>query len=59
MPSLFVIHSEVLAKDLKALVAYVKANPGELNFGSAGNANADATTGGGSPAEFAAFIARE
>ena len=53
------IHLAVLAKDFKAFVAYVKANPGELNFGSAGNASADAATDGGSPAEFSAFIKRE
>ena len=59
MPSLFVIHPEVLGKDFKAFVAYVKANPGELIFGSAVNVSADATTDGGSPAEFSAFITRE
>ena len=59
VPSLFVIHPEVLAKDFKAFVAYVKANPGELNFGSAGNASSDAMTDGGSPAEFSALIKRE
>ena len=53
------IHLEVLAKDFKAFVADVKANPGVLNFGSAGNANADATTDCGSPAECSAFIKRE
>ena len=53
------IYPEVLAKDFKAFVAYVKANPGVLNFGSPGNANADATTNRGSPAEFSAFIMRE
>jgi tripartite-type tricarboxylate transporter receptor subunit TctC len=40
VPSLFVIHPDVPAKDFKAFVALVKANPGKLNYGSAGNASA-------------------
>lgn len=40
VPSLFVIHPDVPANDFKAFVAYVKANPGVLNYGSAGNASA-------------------
>jgi tripartite-type tricarboxylate transporter receptor subunit TctC len=40
VPSLFVIHPDVPAKNFKEFVAYVKANPGKLNYGSAGNASA-------------------
>ena len=40
VPNLFVIHPDVPAKDFKEFVAYVKANPGKLNYGSAGNASA-------------------
>jgi tripartite-type tricarboxylate transporter receptor subunit TctC len=40
VPNLFVAHPEVPAKDYKDLVAYVKKNPGRLNYGSAGNGSA-------------------
>ncbi len=40
VPNLFVIHPDVPAKDFKEFVAYVKKNPGKLNYGSAGNASA-------------------
>jgi tripartite-type tricarboxylate transporter receptor subunit TctC len=40
VPSLFVIHPDVPAKNFKEFVAYVRANPGKLNYGSAGNASA-------------------
>ncbi len=40
VPNLFVIHPDVQAKDFKEFVAYAKANPGKLNYGSAGNASA-------------------
>lgn len=40
VPNLFVIHPDVPAKDFKEFVAYVKKNPGQLNYGSAGNASA-------------------
>jgi tripartite-type tricarboxylate transporter receptor subunit TctC len=40
VPNLFVIHPDVPAKDFKEFVAYVKQNPGKLNYGSAGNASA-------------------
>lgn len=40
VPSLFVIHPDVPAKDFREFVAYVKKHPGQLNYGSAGNASA-------------------
>ncbi len=40
VPNVFVIHPDVPAKSFKEFVAYVKANPGKLNYGSAGNASA-------------------
>ena len=36
VPSLFVIHPDVPAKNFTEFVAYVKRNPGKLNYGSAG-----------------------
>ncbi len=40
VPNVFVIHPDVPARNFKEFVAYVKANPGKLNYGSAGNASA-------------------
>jgi tripartite-type tricarboxylate transporter receptor subunit TctC len=40
VPNLFVIHPDVPARDFQSFVAYVKKNPGKLNYGSAGNASA-------------------
>jgi tripartite-type tricarboxylate transporter receptor subunit TctC len=40
VPNLFVIHPDVPARDFKEFVAYAKAHPGDLNYGSAGNASA-------------------
>jgi tripartite-type tricarboxylate transporter receptor subunit TctC len=40
VPNVFVIHPDVPAKNFKEFVAYVKANPGKVNYGSAGNASA-------------------
>jgi tripartite-type tricarboxylate transporter receptor subunit TctC len=40
VPSLFVVHKDVPVTDLKQLIAYVKARPGQLNYASAGNASA-------------------
>ena len=40
VPNVFVIHPDVPAKNFKEFVSYVKANPGKLNYGSAGNASA-------------------
>ncbi len=40
VPSLFVIHPDVPAKNFAEFVAYVKRNPGKLNYASAGNASA-------------------
>jgi tripartite-type tricarboxylate transporter receptor subunit TctC len=40
VPNVFVIHPDVPAKTFQEFVAYVKKNPGKLNYGSAGNASA-------------------
>ena len=40
VPNLFVIHPDVPANNFKEFVAYVKKNPGKLNYGTAGNASA-------------------
>jgi tripartite-type tricarboxylate transporter receptor subunit TctC len=40
VPNVFVIHPDVPAQNFKEFVSYVKANPGKLNYGSAGNASA-------------------
>ncbi len=40
IPSLFCVHKDVPATDLKSFVAYAKARPGQLNYASAGNASA-------------------
>ncbi len=40
VPNVFVIHPDVPAKDFKEFIAYAKKNPGQLNYGSAGNASA-------------------
>jgi tripartite-type tricarboxylate transporter receptor subunit TctC len=40
VPNVFVIHPDVPAKNFREFVAYVKKHPGELNYGSAGNASA-------------------
>lgn len=40
VPNLYVIHPDVPATDFKEFVAYVKKNPGKLNYGTAGNASA-------------------
>jgi tripartite-type tricarboxylate transporter receptor subunit TctC len=40
VPNLFVIHPDVPATHFKEFVAHVKKNPGQLNYGSAGNASA-------------------
>ncbi len=40
VPNVFVIHPDVPAKNFKDFVAYAKAHPGLLSYGSAGNASA-------------------
>jgi tripartite-type tricarboxylate transporter receptor subunit TctC len=40
VPSLYVVHPDVPAKDLKEFVALAKSKPGQLNYGSAGNGSA-------------------
>lgn len=40
VPSLYVVNPDVPAKDLKEFIALVKAKPGRMNYGSAGNGSA-------------------
>jgi tripartite-type tricarboxylate transporter receptor subunit TctC len=40
VPNLFVCHPDVPAKNMREFIAHVKKNPGQLNYGSAGNASA-------------------
>ncbi|HVE52604.1 MAG TPA: tripartite tricarboxylate transporter substrate binding protein [Ramlibacter sp.] len=40
VPSLYVVHPSVPAKDLREFVALVKAKPAQMNYGSAGNGSA-------------------
>ena len=40
VPNVFVVHPDVPAKNFKEFVEYAKKNPGQLNYGSAGNASA-------------------
>ena len=40
VPNVFVVHADVPARNFQEFVTYVKKNPGQLNYGSAGNASA-------------------
>ena len=40
VPSLYVVHPDLPVRNLKEFVAHVKARPGRLNYGSAGNGSA-------------------
>jgi tripartite-type tricarboxylate transporter receptor subunit TctC len=40
VPSLYVVHPDLPAKNLKEFVALARARPGQLNYGSAGNGSA-------------------
>ncbi len=40
VPSLYLIHPDVPAANLKEFIAYAKKTPGKLNYGSAGNGSA-------------------
>ncbi|MBS7808545.1 tripartite tricarboxylate transporter substrate binding protein [Variovorax sp. PCZ-1] len=40
VPNVLVVHPNVPVKNLRELVAYLKSNPGRLNYGSGGNGSA-------------------
>jgi tripartite-type tricarboxylate transporter receptor subunit TctC len=40
VPSLYVVHPDLPVANLKEFVAYARARPGQLNYGSAGNGSA-------------------
>lgn len=40
VPSLYVVHPDLPAKDLREFVAYARSKPGKLTYGSAGNGSA-------------------
>ena len=40
VPSLYVVHPNLPAKDLREFVALVRSKPGQMNYGSAGNGSA-------------------
>jgi tripartite-type tricarboxylate transporter receptor subunit TctC len=40
VPSLYVVHPDLPVKNLTEFIAYAKAKPGQLNYGSAGNGSA-------------------
>ena len=40
VPSLYVVHPDVPAKNLRELIAYAQGKPGKLSYGSAGNGSA-------------------
>jgi tripartite-type tricarboxylate transporter receptor subunit TctC len=40
VPNLFVVHPDLPVKNFKEFVAYVRSRPGQVNYGTAGNASA-------------------
>jgi tripartite-type tricarboxylate transporter receptor subunit TctC len=44
-PNVLIVHPSIPAKDVKELIAYVKANPGKVNFGSAGSGSTEHLAG--------------
>ena len=50
-PNVLVVHPDLPIKNVKDLIAYIRANPGKTNYGSSGNGTSNHLSG-------AMFVAR-